>query len=69
MQHQASYVQLGFLACTGAEARARYGDIPWLGDELVVVSDAGEVWVGPAGLQGRHLLVGPVSAPCPKPRR
>src|SRR5262249_10750836 len=30
------------------EARARYGDLPWLGDELVVVGDAGEVWVGPA---------------------
>jgi predicted DCC family thiol-disulfide oxidoreductase YuxK len=49
MQHQASYVPLRFTACTGQEARQRYGDIPWLGDELVVVSDAGEVWVGPAG--------------------
>lgn len=49
MQHQASYVPLRFVPCTGQEARARYGDIPWLGDELVVVSDAGEVWIGPAG--------------------
>ena len=39
---------LAFVACTGAEARARYGDIPWLGDELIVVGDGGEVWVGPA---------------------
>jgi len=49
MQHQLAYVQLRFVPCTGQEARARYGDIPWLGDELVVVSDAGEVWIGPAG--------------------
>ena len=49
MQHQPSYVPLTFTACTGSQARARYGDIPWLGDELVVVSDAGEGWIGPAG--------------------
>src|SRR5215216_6271217 len=49
MQHQSSYVPLRFTPCTGEQARARYRDIPWLGDELVVVSDAGEVWIGPAG--------------------
>src|SRR5436190_16943159 len=48
MEGQQSYVPLSFVSCTGAEARARYGDLPWLGDELVVVGDAGEVWVGPA---------------------
>jgi predicted DCC family thiol-disulfide oxidoreductase YuxK len=48
MLRQESYVTLRFVACSGEEARARYGDIPWLGDELVVVSDAGEVWAGPA---------------------
>src|SRR6185295_15701954 len=48
MQGQASYVPLSFVACSGAQARARYGDIPWLGDELIVVGDGGEVWVGPA---------------------
>ncbi len=48
MLRQRSYVQLTFVACSGAEARARYGDIPWLGDELVVVADTGEVWAGPA---------------------
>jgi predicted DCC family thiol-disulfide oxidoreductase YuxK len=48
MQHQSSYVPLSFVSCTGEEARARYGDIPWLGDELVVVGDGGEVWAGPA---------------------
>ena len=48
MLREEAYVQLSFIACTGDEARARYGDIPWLGDELVVVADTGEVWVGPA---------------------
>jgi hypothetical protein len=43
------YVPLLFTPCTGDQARARYRDIPWLGDELVVISDAGEVWIGPAG--------------------
>jgi predicted DCC family thiol-disulfide oxidoreductase YuxK len=45
---QPSYVKLTLMTCTGSEARARYGAIPWLGDELVVVGDGGEVWVGPA---------------------
>jgi predicted DCC family thiol-disulfide oxidoreductase YuxK len=48
MLGQATYVSLTFVACTGDEARRRYGDIPWLGDELVVVSERGEVWAGPA---------------------
>jgi predicted DCC family thiol-disulfide oxidoreductase YuxK len=48
MLGQAAYVPLTFVACTAAEARASYGDIPWLGDELVVVGDGGEVWAGPA---------------------
>ena len=48
MLRQPSFVPLTFLACSEAEARARFGDIPWLGDELVVVGDGGEVWIGPA---------------------
>src|SRR6185369_8700864 len=48
MLRQESYVPLRFVACSGDEARARYGDIPWLGDELVVVADTGDVWAGPA---------------------
>jgi predicted DCC family thiol-disulfide oxidoreductase YuxK len=48
MLGQESYVRLTFLPCTGEEARRRFGDIPWLADELVVVGDGGEVWVGPA---------------------
>jgi predicted DCC family thiol-disulfide oxidoreductase YuxK len=48
MLAQDAYVPLAFVACSGDEARARYGDIPWLGDELIVVGDGGEVWIGPA---------------------
>jgi predicted DCC family thiol-disulfide oxidoreductase YuxK len=48
MLHQSTFVKLKFVSCTGTEARARYGDLPWLGDELIVVGDRGEVWVGPA---------------------
>ena len=48
MLRQESYLRLDFVACSGPEARARFGDIPWLGDELIVVADNGDVWVGPA---------------------
>ncbi len=48
MLGQPTYVTLRFLACTEAEAREQFGDLPWLGDELIVVGDGGEVWVGPA---------------------
>ena len=48
MEGQPSYVPLEFHPCNGEEVRARYGAIPWLGNELVVVSDAGDVWAGPA---------------------
>lgn len=56
MSTQAALVELRFVPCTGEEARARYGDIPWLGDELVVVGDELEVWVGPAPLAERFFL-------------
>jgi len=48
MLREEAYVELQFIPCSGAEARARFGDIPWLGDELIVVADTGDVWVGPA---------------------
>jgi len=48
MLGQDAYVALRFLPCTATEARSKFGDLPWLGDELVVVSDRGDVWVGPA---------------------
>jgi predicted DCC family thiol-disulfide oxidoreductase YuxK len=74
MLAQPAYVDVKFVACTAAEARARYGDIPWLGDELVVVGDGGEVWVGPAGFlvclwalcdwrDWSYRLAGPAFAP------
>lgn len=74
MLRQPAYVALSFVACTEAEARARYGDIPWVGDELVVVGDRGEVWVGPAAFltclwalvewrEWSYRLAGPAFAP------
>jgi predicted DCC family thiol-disulfide oxidoreductase YuxK len=48
MEQQVSFVELEFLASASAAAVERYGEVPWLGSELVVVSDHGEVWVGPA---------------------
>jgi predicted DCC family thiol-disulfide oxidoreductase YuxK len=45
---QVAYVEIELLPSACAEARRRYGEVPWLGAELVVVSDQGEVWVGPA---------------------
>lgn len=48
MADQSAYVALEFMAAGSAEASARFGAVPWLGAELVVVSDRGEVWAGPA---------------------
>jgi predicted DCC family thiol-disulfide oxidoreductase YuxK len=41
-------VPLELLSCQSREARERFGAVPWLGEELVVVSDEGDVWIGPA---------------------
>jgi len=30
------------------EAQRRYGEVPWLGEELVVVDDHGKTWIGPS---------------------
>lgn len=43
-----SFVPLELVACQSFIARERYGDVPWLGEELVVASDEGDVWIGPA---------------------
>ena len=48
MAKQPAYVEIELLACQSTEAARRYGEVPWLGSELVAVSDAGEVWAGPA---------------------
>jgi len=74
MLHQPSFVKLTFVSCVEQEARARYGDLPWLGDELIVVGDRGEVWVGPAAFltclwaleryrEWSYRLAGPAFAP------
>jgi predicted DCC family thiol-disulfide oxidoreductase YuxK len=74
MLREETYVDLQFLACSGAEARTRFGDIPWLGDELIVIGDTGEVWVGPAAFltclwalvrwrEWSYRLSGPAFAP------
>jgi hypothetical protein len=47
MEDQSSFVELEFMPCGCREAKQRYGNIPWLEEELVVVSDQGEVWAGP----------------------
>lgn len=41
-------VRLELLPAGSAAARDRYGEVPWLGEELVVVADDGRVWVGAA---------------------
>ncbi|HMF43164.1 MAG TPA: DCC1-like thiol-disulfide oxidoreductase family protein [Polyangia bacterium] len=77
MQRQPSYVPLTFVSCTAGDARARYGDIPWLGDELIVVGDDGQVWIGPAAFltclwaledwrPWSYRLAGPAFAPLAK---
>ncbi|WP_437286894.1 DCC1-like thiol-disulfide oxidoreductase family protein [Sorangium sp. So ce406] len=48
MGRQAALVEIEFLPAGSSEAAARFGDVPWLGEDLVVVSDRGEVWAGPA---------------------
>lgn len=48
MEGKSAYVPLIFLDSNSLEARAQFDGIPWLGQELVVVSDDGRVWAGPA---------------------
>ena len=48
MSRQAGYVPVRFMACDSPETREIYGSVPWLGEQLVVVSDGGDVWAGPA---------------------
>jgi len=43
-----AYLPLELLASQAPAARERYGEVPWLGEELVVASDDGDVWIGPA---------------------
>lgn len=43
-----TFLPLELLSCHSEEARRRFGAVPWLGQELVVVSDDGDVWSGAA---------------------
>jgi predicted DCC family thiol-disulfide oxidoreductase YuxK len=45
---QSAFVELELLPSFSPDARRRFGAVPWLGEELVVVSDEGDVWVGAA---------------------
>jgi predicted DCC family thiol-disulfide oxidoreductase YuxK len=45
---QPCFVQVELLPSGSAVAKDRYGAVPWLGQELVVVDDQGRAWVGPA---------------------
>jgi predicted DCC family thiol-disulfide oxidoreductase YuxK len=45
---QPCLVEVSLLPAGSAEARKRYGTLPWLGSELVVVDQNGDAWIGPA---------------------
>ncbi len=48
LEAQPTHLPVDFLAAGSAAARERYGDVPWLGADLVVVDNEGNVWAGPA---------------------
>jgi predicted DCC family thiol-disulfide oxidoreductase YuxK len=48
LEGQATHVPLEFLAAHSPAARERYGELPWLGADLIVVDEQGDVWAGPA---------------------
>lgn len=45
---QRAFVPIRFVPCGSEEARTTFAVVPWLGQELVVVGDGGEVWAGAA---------------------
>lgn len=49
LETQPTFVPLSFLATDSPDAVERFGPhVPWLGQELVVIGDRGEAWIGPA---------------------
>jgi predicted DCC family thiol-disulfide oxidoreductase YuxK len=48
LEGQRTLVRVEFLASGSRETWERYGDVPWLGADLVVVDEHGNVWAGPA---------------------
>lgn len=75
LERQPAYVELIFWAAGSRAAQERFGPhLPWIGVELVVVSERGEAWVGAAAFlmclwatreyrEWSHLLSGPALAP------
>jgi predicted DCC family thiol-disulfide oxidoreductase YuxK len=75
LEQQPTYVDVKFLAAASPAARADLAEVrPWLGVELVVVSDRGEAWLGAAGFlvclwatrdyrEWSYRLSGPAFAP------
>jgi predicted DCC family thiol-disulfide oxidoreductase YuxK len=45
---QPCFVPMVLLPAGSQRARELYGSLPWFGDQLIVVSDSGEVWAGTA---------------------
>jgi predicted DCC family thiol-disulfide oxidoreductase YuxK len=48
MASQPTFVRVEFLPCDAPEATRRFGTTPWRGDQLLVVADTGEAWLGPS---------------------
>lgn len=48
LEAQSAHVPLRFVETEADEAERLLPQLPWLGTELVVVSDTGAAWVGPA---------------------
>lgn len=74
LEQQATYVDVRFLAAGSDEARSIAAVRPWLGAELVVVSERGEAWLGAAAFlvclwatrefrEWSYRLSGPALAP------
>ena len=74
LETQPTLVELSFAPAGSDETKGRFGALPWLGAELMVVSDRGEVWVGPAAFlmclwstrsyrEWSYRLSGPLLAP------
>jgi predicted DCC family thiol-disulfide oxidoreductase YuxK len=45
---QPCYEPVELVAAGSPAAKKRFGSVPWLGSELVVANDQGQVWIGPA---------------------
>lgn len=45
---QPSFVEIECISTNSLTTHQRYSDVPWIGDELVIVADTGEVWAGSA---------------------